>query len=78
MTLVEITSILTSSGPWGMVALVGWAFWRTQGRKELEIRRLYERIADLCDRQTAATIKMETSISSLTAEIRADRKPENA
>lgn len=67
MTLLELTNLLQSSGPWGMVALFGWAFWRVQTRKDSEVKSLYERIGDLCEKQIGATMRMEQAVKDLTA-----------
>ena len=69
MTLLEVTNMLQASGPWGLVAVLGWAFWRVQNRKDNEVKGLYERIGELCEKQISATIRMESSIKELTASI---------
>ena len=59
--------MLQASGPWGLVAVLGWAFWRVQNRKDLEVKGLYERIAQLCEKQISATLRMEQSLRDLTS-----------
>ena len=66
MNAVDVTNLLISTGPWGLVVVVGWAFWLTQNRKELEVKALYERIVELCSKQIEATIRMETALDGLT------------
>lgn len=57
----DIANILLATGPWGIVAVLGWAFWR----KEIEIRDLYEQIVKLSTEQIGAINRMENALSSL-------------
>ncbi len=64
----ELTSIATwlqATGPYGLVAVLGWAFWRMNERKDAAIRELYEQVGELSRAQTAAITKMEAALIAL-------------
>ncbi|MGE0326987.1 MAG: hypothetical protein AB7K71_36595 [Polyangiaceae bacterium] len=64
----EVTSIadyLRETGPYGLVAALGWAFWKISEKKDAAIRDLYEQVADLGRIQTAAITKMEAALVGL-------------
>lgn len=64
----ELTSIATwlqATGPYGLVAVLGWAFWRMNERKDAAIRELYEQVAELSRAQTMAITKMESALVAL-------------
>ena len=48
-----------------MVAVLGWAFWRMNERRDAAIRELYEPVAELSRVQTAAITKMEAVLVAL-------------
>ena len=56
---------LEATGPYGLVAVLGWAFWRMNERKDAAIRELYEQVAELSRVQTAAITKMEAALVAL-------------
>ena len=67
MTL-ELTAIATwlkASGPYGLVCVLGWGFWKMSERKDAAIRELYEQVAELSRVQTAAITKMEAALVAL-------------
>ena len=64
----ELTTIATwieATGPYGLVAVLGWAFWRMNERKDAAIRELYEQVGELSRAQTAAITKMEAALVAL-------------
>lgn len=68
-SITAITSFLTASGPYGLVAVLGVAFWRLSERKDAELRALYERIVQLAEGQTQAITKVESALVALKAAI---------
>lgn len=60
-----IATWLQATGPYGLVAVLGWAFWRMSERKDNAIHDLYEQVAELSRTQTAAVIKMEAALVAL-------------
>lgn len=60
-----IANVLSASGPYGLVAILAWAFWRKNG----EIKDLYSSIVKLTEVQTAAITRMEAALESLTRTI---------
>lgn len=66
LTVVKsLTDILTASGPWGLVAVLGWSFWRLSSRKEVEIKVLYDRFLELSQAQIESSLKVETALRDL-------------
>jgi hypothetical protein len=39
-TISPIASILSASGPYGLVCVLGWAFWRVNEKKDRELKLL--------------------------------------
>jgi hypothetical protein len=62
LTLVQT---VISSGPWGLVAVLGWAFWRTIGRREVETILFYERFIELSEKQIASSLRMEVALGNV-------------
>ena len=64
----EFTSVaawLQATGPYGLVAVLGWAFWRVNEKKDRELKALHEKIVELAEAQTAAVIKVEAALIAL-------------
>ena len=64
----EFTSVaawLQATGPYGLVAVLGWAFWRVNEKKDRELKTLHEKIVELAEAQTAAVIKVEAALIAL-------------
>jgi len=64
----EFTSVaawLQATGPYGLVAVLGWAFWRINEKKDRELKALHEKIVVLAEAQTAAVIKVEAALVAL-------------
>jgi len=57
----EFTSVaawLQATGPYGLVAVLGWAFWRVNEKKDRELKALHEKIVELAEAQTARGSKV--------------------
>ncbi len=61
----SIASWLQATGPYGLVAVLGWAFWRVNEKKDRELKALHEKIVVLAEAQTAAVIKVEAALVAL-------------
>ena len=61
----EIAEFLAASGPFGLVAVLGWAYWKSNVRKDAELKSIYERIVGLTEAQTVALAKIEAALLSL-------------
>lgn len=64
----EFTSVaawLQATGPYGLVVVLGWAFWRVNEKKDRELKALHEKIVELAEAQTAAVIKVEAALIAL-------------
>jgi hypothetical protein len=71
-TVADVANVATwlqATGPYGLVVILGWAFWRIHERKDQALRELYERVAQLGTAQTEAMTKMDASLDALTAAI---------
>jgi hypothetical protein len=60
-----IAEILQATGPYGLVAILGWAFWRVNEKKDLELKALHERLMTMAEQQTAAVTKVEAALVAL-------------
>ena len=60
-----IAEVLKATGPYGLVAILGWAFWRMSSRKDQELKALHEKIVTLAEVQTAAVTKVEAALVAL-------------
>jgi hypothetical protein len=63
--LATFAEILQATGPYGLVAVLGWAFWRINEKKDRELKALHERIVAFAEAQTAAIIKVEAALVAL-------------
>ncbi len=70
----SIATFLEASGPYGLVAILGWAFWKVNERKDAALRELYERVADISTQQTIAINKVEVALVALKEAITELRK----
>lgn len=48
-----------------MVAILGWAFWRVNEKKDRELKALHEKIVELAEAQTTAIVKVEAALVAL-------------
>ena len=71
--LSAFAAFLKASGPYGFVVCLGYALWRINERKDAVLRELFDRIAEMGERQTEATVKMEAALVALREAIR-DRR----
>ena len=60
-----IAEILNATGPYGLVALLAWAFWRLNEKKDRQLRALYDQVVDLSESQTVAITKVEAALVAL-------------
>ncbi|MEZ4247888.1 MAG: hypothetical protein R3B99_06585 [Polyangiales bacterium] len=60
-----IAAWLQATGPYGIVAILGWAFWKINERKDAALRELYERVAEMGRTQTEAMVKVEAALVAL-------------
>ena len=60
-----IATWLQATGPYGIVAILGWAFWKVNQQKDAVLRELYERVAEMGKAQTEAIVKVEAALVAL-------------
>ena len=60
-----IATWLQATGPYGIVAILGWAFWKVNQQKDAALRELYERVAEMGKAQTEAIVKVEAALVAL-------------
>lgn len=58
-------NFLTASGPYGLVAILGWAFWRVNEKKDRELKDLHSTVVQMAEGQTAAITKVEAALVAL-------------
>lgn len=63
--LSGIAAWLQATGPYGIVAILGWAFWKVNERKYAVLRELFERVAEMGRAQTEAMVKVEAAFVAL-------------
>ena len=61
----DIVTFLEATGPYGLVAILGWAFWKVNQQKDAALRELYERVAEMGRVQTEAMVKVEAALIAL-------------
>ena len=64
-TLSPFVSFLSASGPFGLVCVLGWAFWRINEKKDRELRALSQKVVEMAQAQTAAIVGVEAAIVAL-------------
>ncbi len=57
--------LLQATGPYGLVAVLGWAFWRVSEKKDRELKALGEKVVAMAEAQTAAITKVEAALVAL-------------
>lgn len=60
-----VAAWLQATGPYGIVAILGWAFWKVSQQKDAALRELYERVAEMGRAQTEAIVKVEAALVAL-------------
>lgn len=68
-TISGIATFLEAGGPFAAVAILGWAFWKVNERKDAALRELYEKVAEISRAQTEAIIKVEAALVALRSAI---------
>ena len=63
--LTTIADLLKATGPYGLVAILGWAFWRINEKKDRELKVLSQKVVDMAQAQTAAITKVESALLAL-------------
>lgn len=63
--LKTIAETLRVTGPWGIVVVLGWVYWRTNTAKDNEIKNLYTQISEMTGRQTKAILDVRDAINEL-------------
>ena len=64
-----IAAWLSATSPYGIVAVLGWAFWRTNEKKDAALRELFDKVAEMGRAQTEAVTKVEAALVALKAAI---------
>jgi len=64
-TISTIADLLAASGPYGLVCVLAWAFWRVNEKKDRQLRALYDQVVELSETQTAAITKVEAALVAL-------------
>jgi hypothetical protein len=64
-TIETLAALLTATGPFGVVGILSWAYWRLSERKDRELRNLYDRLIRLAETQTAAVVKLDAALVSI-------------
>ena len=63
--LSAIADVLKATGPYGLVAVLGWAFWRINEKKDRELKILSQKVVAMAEAQTAAITKVESALLAL-------------
>jgi hypothetical protein len=63
--LTTIADLLKATGPYGLVAILGWAFWRINEKKDRELKILSQKVVAMAEAQTAAITKVESALLAL-------------
>jgi hypothetical protein len=63
--LATIASWLKATGPWGLVAALGYSLWKLSDKKDASLRELYQEVVQLSRAQTEAVIKVEAALIAL-------------
>ncbi len=67
--LAAIATVLEATTPYGIVAVLGWAYFKLAEKKDCEIKKLNQRVVALAEKQTAALIKVEAALVALRSAI---------
>ena len=57
----SVTAWLQATGPYGLVAVLGWAFWRVNEKKDRELKALHEKIVVLAEAQPPSSRSKQLS-----------------
>ena len=61
----SIAAVLKATGPYGLVAVLGWAFWRVNEKKDRELKDLHATVVKMAEGQTSAITKVEAALVAL-------------
>ena len=64
-TISPFVNLLSASGPYGLVCVLGWAFWRINEKKDRELKLLSQKIVEMAQAQTAAIVGVEAALVAL-------------
>jgi len=56
---------LKATGPYGLVAILGWAFWRVNEKKDRDMKDLHATVVKMAEGQTSAITKVEAALVAL-------------
>jgi hypothetical protein len=56
---------LKATGPYGLVAVLGWAFWRVNEKKDRELKDLHATVVKMAEGKAAAITKVEAALVAL-------------
>ena len=56
---------LKATGPYGLVAILGWAFWRVNEKKDRDMKDLHATVVKMAEGQTSAITKVESALVAL-------------
>jgi hypothetical protein len=60
-----VAEFLKATGPYGLVAVLGWAFWRINEKKDRELKALSQKVIAMAEAQTAVITKVELALIAL-------------
>ncbi len=60
-----VGSLLTASGPYGLVAILGWWIFRITERKDRDLKLVYEKFIELSEQQVAGMARVEAALTLL-------------
>ena len=60
-----VATWLQATGPYGLVAVLAWAFWKVNEKKDAQLRELFDRVAEMGRAQTEAVTKVEAALVAL-------------
>ena len=63
--IAKIAQVLSATGLYGCLAVLGWAFWKSNEKKDSELRSIYHRLILITEAQTGALVKVEGALVSL-------------
>jgi hypothetical protein len=69
LTIGRIAELLTATGPYGLVAILGWAFWSMNEKKDQQLQSLGRRVFSMAQEQTQALLRVESALVSLESAI---------
>ena len=69
MDIIETARMLSAAGPYGLVAVLGWAYWRQSEKKDSQLKFFFDDLLQITKSQTDALLRVEVAISELRASI---------